>query len=456
MMTRTTRISRRHFLASTAGAVSFSVLPSGSFGADGTSPTSKLDIAFIGMGSQIQGRMSELLSLGHNAAALCDVDENQIAKSRAKHGDAAAKATAYTDYRRLFEKETSLDAVVIATPDHWHATICRLALQAKKHVYCEKPLTHTIAESRRLRELSRQSDVVTQTGNQGSASPNLRRSIELIEAGIFGQITDIYIWHPVHAWAGDQARLDQSDPIPKGLNWDFWCGPSKVRPYKQGVYHPHHWRSWFDYGNGFVGDFCCHAFNMPVRALKLEYPDRIAIKGTKLGYDCYPASSRIRYRFPARGDLAPVTMHVYDGGLYPEHGELDVLLPTFGKRPRVGCLLVGEKGHLSAGLWNSDCYVKMKDEQKFRGAGTHPLAQTIPQRLPRVSSHIQEWVDAIQGGPKPFADFDLGGHLTEIGLAGNVALRLQKDIEWDGPNMKVVASKEADPFVHKTNREQWL
>ena len=420
------------------------------------SPNSKLNIAFIGMGSQIQGRMSEILALGHNAVALCDVDENQIAQSKAKHGDSVAKAKVYRDYRRLFDKETSLDAVVVATADHWHAAICKMAIEAQKHVYCEKPLTHTISESRMLRELSRQSKVVTQTGNQGSASGNMRRSIELIEAGLFGQITDIYVWHTDHPWAGDTANLDQADPIPNGLNWDFWCGPSKVRPYKKAVYHPRTWRSWFDYGNGFVGDFCCHAFNLPVRALKLEYPERIEIKGTKLGYECYPASSRIRYRFPARGALSPLTIHVYDGGMYPENDELDVLLPTFKKRPRVGCLLVGEKGHLSAGLWNTDCFVKMKDEDSFRGARNHPLARDIPARLPRVSSHMEEWLDAIKGGPKPFADFDLGGHLTEIGLAGNVALRLQKDINWDGRNMKVVGSNEADPYVHKINRTQWL
>jgi predicted dehydrogenase len=456
MTLKTSVTSRRHFLATAGGAASFLILPSGTFGANGTSPNNKLDVAFIGMGSQIQGHVRDILAQGHNVVAFCDVDENQTAASKARHGDPVAKVNVYTDYRTLFEKETSLDAVVVATPDHWHAPICKMAIEAKKHVYCEKPLTHTIAEARMLRDLSRQSKVVTQTGNQGSASSNLRRSIELIEAGLFGQITNIHIWHCDHPWPGDTAKLDQADPVPKGLNWDFWCGPSKVRPYKKDVYHPFNWRGWFDYGNGFIGDFCCHAFNMPVRALKLEYPERIEIKGTKLGHECYPASSRIRYHFAARGDLSPVTIHVYDGGMYPENGELDNLLTTFGSRPRVGCLLTGEKGQLSAGLWNSDCYVKMNDEKKFRGAGKHELAMAVPQRLPRVSSHMNEWLDAIYGGPKPFSDFDLGGHLTEIGLAGNVALRLQKNIEWDGPNMKVMDSLEADAFVNKKNRTEWL
>ena len=150
-----------------------------------------------------------------------------------------------------------------------------------------------------------------------------------------------------------------------------------------------------------------------------------------------------------------MTIHVYDGGM-PEGGELDNLLPTFGKLPRVGCLLTGEKGQLSAGLWNTDCYVKMNDEVRFQGAGKHKLAKAIPQRLPRVSSHIKEWTDAICGGPKPFSDFDFGGHLTEIGLAGIVALRLQQDIDWDGPNMRVVGMPEADAFVHTNDRKEWL
>jgi len=394
--------------------------------------------------------------MGHNATAFCDVDLPRTEAAKKHYGAAVVNARTYEDYRKLFDKEASLDAVVIATPDHWHAPIVKRALAAGKHVYCEKPLTHTVADARELRELSKKCNVITQTGNQGSASSNLRRSIELIEAGLFGQITDIYIWHNAHSWPGDTPNIDQADPIPAGLNWDFWCGPSKIRPYKDKLYHPASWRNWFDYGNGFVGDFCCHAFNMPVRALKLEYPNRIEIKGTKLGRDCYPASSRIRYHFAARGDLGPVRIHVYDGGMYPENGELDDLLLTFGKRPRVGCLLIGEKGQLSAGLWNSDCYVKLNGEKKFMGAGNHEKAKSVPQSLPRVRGHMHEWVDAIYGGPKTFADFDLGGHLTEIGLAGNVALRLQQDMEWDGKNMRVPGLPDAERYVCQEHRAQWL
>jgi predicted dehydrogenase len=446
--------SRRNFISLGSRALAAPlILPSASRGANANE---KLNIAFIGMGGQIQGHVRNLTRMGHQAVAFCDVDSRQISASRKRHGEVGAKARVYEDYRKLFEQESTLDAVVVATPDHWHLPVCKAAFAAGKHIYCEKPLTHSVAEARELRELTRRSKLVTQTGNQGSASGNLRRSMELIQSGLLGQVTDIHIWHNDHAWPGDTPNVDQADPVPRELNWDFWCGPAALRPYKKGVYHPAKWRGWFDYGNGFVGDFCCHAFNMPVRALDLDYPDRIEVTGTELGHDCYPKTSRIRYHFPARGDRGPVRLSVYDGGVYPDEGELDALIGTFGQRPRVGCLLIGEKGQLSAGLWNSDCYVKLTDDAKFVGWAKHEAAKAVPESLPRVKGHMNEWVDAIYGGPKTFADFDLGGHLTELGLAGNVALRMQQDIPWDGVKMQVPGMPEADRFIRTTNREHWL
>lgn len=447
--------SRRDFLAVSGGALAAPLILPGIAPA-AVPENKKLDVAFIGMGGQIQGHVKNLLNMGHHAVAFCDVDSRQIAGSMQRHGERVAATRAYEDYRVLFEKEQSLDAVVIATPDHWHLPVCKAAFAAGKHIYCEKPLTHSVAEARALREITRKSKVITQTGNQGSASANLRRSIELIQAGLLGQVTDIHIWHTAHAWPGDTPNVDQADPIPKELNWDFWCGPSVKRPYKEKVYHPFKWRGWFDYGNGFIGDFCCHAFNMPLRALNLDYPNRIEVVGEELGHACYPKASRIRYRFPAKGDRGAVTIHVYDGGMYPENGELDDLVATFGSRPRVGCLLVGEKGQLSAGLWNTDCYVKLNDDAKFVGWQKHEQAKAVPQRLPRVKSHMAEWVDAIYGGPATFSDFDIGGHITEIGLAGNVALRMKRDIDWDGEKMVVPGAPQANQYIRTDARKQWL
>ena len=454
--TTATGISRRGFLATAGAATPFFILPRGTFGAEKARPNDKLNVAFIGMGGQIQGHVAGLTQ--HNVLAFCDVDEDQIAKSKAQHGEPVAKARSYADYRKLFEREKSLDAVVIATPDHWHAPICKMAMEAGIHVFCEKPLTHTVSEARMLRELSRKSKVVTQLGNQGSASNNFRRGLELIEAGLFGEITKVHAWYPKHhRWPAGVSRPEGEDPIPAALNWDAWCGPAPLRPYKQGIYHPFAWRGWYDFGSGSMGDFCCHAFNLPVRALDLDYPDRIEVSGTKLGLESYPLSCTTSLHFPAKGKRGPVTVSYYSGGDMPPEEVTRELIGTFGEVPAYGCLLQGSKGLLQAGLWNMDCYVKLNGEKKFFGHANHPEAMKIPVTIPRCpAGHLGEWVEAIRTGSKTFSNFDLGGHLTEIGLAGIVALRLQKNIAWDGPGMKAPGTPEADAYVHQQDRTKWL
>jgi predicted dehydrogenase len=444
-------MKRRTFLA--AAATTPFILPRSVFGAN-----KKLNIAFIGMGGQIQGHVKNALHLGHNVVAFCDVDQNQIVGSQARHAEQAGQVKAYTDYRRLLETERSLDAVVIGTPDHWHAPICTAAMRAGLHVYCEKPLTHTIAESRALRELARQSKVVTQTGNQGSASSNLRRSIELIQAGLLGQISNVHVWHPAHGWPNGGVRPIDSDVIPKGLNWDFWCGPAPMRPYKTGIYHPAKWRGWYDFGNGSIGDFCCHSFNMPVRALKLGYPTRVEISHVKkAGLETYAQAVTHTFHFAAEGNRAAVNLIYYTGGEdMPPTSLTDHVVDTFGSIPRVNAIVEGEHGLLRAGLWNSECYIKLKGDKKFRGHGNHPEAIKVPQSLPRVENHFKEWTDAILENGKTFSPFEFGGQLTEIGLSGIVALKLQRNLEWDGQAMTAKGVPEADALVRKQNRTLWL
>jgi len=463
------KATRRDFLKTTgltATAFGFpAIIPSSALGnAETPAPSSlkakpadgKLNIAFIGMGARIQGHVGRILQLGHHVTALCDVDSGQIAGSQKRHGEGVAKAAAYADYRVLFDKEKSLDAVVISTPDHWHAPICRAAIQAGKHIYCEKPLTRTLGEARQLRELSKSSQVVTQTGNQGSASGNLRRSMELIEAGFFGAITEIHVWHPGHSWLSGVERPAGSDPVPAGLDWDFWLGTAPVRPFKSNTYHPYVWRGWYDFGNGSLGDFCCHAFNLPVRALNLDYPVKIEVSGTDLGMESFAKACTVRYHFPARGNRGPVVLNFYTGGDLPPEDVTASCRNLTGKLEGTGCLLVGTKGQLQSGLWNSDCYVKLNDEKRFFGAGNHAAAKEVPLSLPRVKGHLDEWVDACLGGPKVFSDFDFGGYLTEIGLAGVLALRLQKDIAWDGAKQQVPGMPEADRLIHPEARTKYL
>ncbi|MCE9519742.1 MAG: hypothetical protein K8R87_09355 [Verrucomicrobia bacterium] len=228
-----------------------------------------------------------------------------------------------------------------------------------------------------------------------------------------------------------------------------------MRPFKAGSYHPVAWRGWYDFGNGSLGDFCCHAFNMPVRALNLDYPTRIEVSGTGLGKESYPKACTVRYHFPARDGRGPVKLNFYTGGDLPPEDVTAALIKSFGSLPRTGCLLIGANGQLQSGLWNSDCYIKLNEDPKFMGADNHPSAKQVPQSIPRVKGHIDEWVDACLGGSKVFSDFDFGGHLTEIGLAGIVALRLQKNIDWDGPGMKVPNMPEADAFIRTIEREKY-
>ena len=442
--------SRRTFLAGAskvalAAAAAPMIVPSDVFAKD--PPSDKLNIACIGMGGMMSNHVRFLASRNRQVVAVCDVDTRRGAAALAMAKGAFAKATVYKDYRKLLEREKSVDAVVIATPDHWHAAICTAAIRSGKHVFCQKPLTHTVAEARDLGTLARRSDVVTQTGNQGSASPNFRRSIELIRAGVTGSIREIHIWHPPHGWPCGVNRPAGKDPIPGGLDWDFWIGPSPMRPYKAGIYHPAKWRGWYDFGGGSLADFCCHSFSMPVRALDLDYPERIEISGKALGKESFPTSCTITFRFPARGKREAVSIKFYTGGDMPPADVLTGVKETFGRINRTGCLLVGEKATLSAGLWNSECHLRMKDEKKFRGGSNHPTAKGVAKTLPRANGHMQEWLDACKGKGKTFSPFEFGGQVTEMGSAGIVALRLQRDITWNGPAMRVDGVPEAARLI---------
>ena len=453
-------LRRRQFLGSTAkaalGAAAAPMLVrSGLFGAN--APSTKLNIACIGLGGQMQGLMKEVLLFEQNIVALCDVDTHRIEASRRNLGEAAAKVREYKDYRELLEREKSADAVVIATPDHWHAAISAAAIRAGKHVYCEKPLTHTVGEARQLRELSKQSTVATQTGNQGSASSNFRRSMELIHAGVLGKVSEVHLWHPRHGWPSGEDRPAGADPVPAGLDWDFWLGPAPARPYKQGIYHPAQWRGWYDFGGGSLADFCCHGLSMPVRALELDYPTRIEISGTELGKESFPKTCTVRFSFPARGGRGPVSIHFYSGGVLPPAAATVGVAETFGKVPETGCLVIGDQGTISAGLWNNECFLKLKSEPEFRTESAHPAATAVAKTLPRAprERHLLEWIEACKGGQKTFSPFEIGGHITEIGNAGLLALRLGRDLDWDGAAMKASAAPEVEALVKPQHRKEW-
>lgn len=421
---------------------------------DSTAANNRINLAVVGCGGQGRGDMRGMLS-GVNLVALCDPDAAQIEKARTDAGgDAGKNAKAYEDYRKLLDDAASFDAVLIGTPDHWHAPLCKAFMKAGKHVYCEKPLTHSVAEARELRELSRTCKVVTQMGNQGSASASLRRCTEVIKAGALGQIREIYAWGI--GVTANEGNAPGDDPIPQDFNWDLWVGASAMRPFVKGVYHPARWRSWFDFGNGGLADFCCHAINLPMRALDLGYPEQIVIN-RKDGKQI-PGKAAVEFHFAARGNLQPVTLF-WQGEGRPADPVIQPLVDTYkaknAKTPD-GLMIVGEKGCIHTSHWNSDGKISLNGEPLMTDVTRHAATKDIPESLPRSKGHSREWLDAIRGEGKVFSDFEIGGKLTEIGLAGVVGVRVGRSIKWNGEKMEAADAPEAARIVHPDVRTKWL
>jgi predicted dehydrogenase len=425
-----------------------------------TQANAKINVALIGAGGQGRSDMKNLLSAKQNIVAICDPDEKQIAGARQEGKDATAGAKGYNDYRKLLEDSKTIDAVIIATPDHWHAPLCKAFIKAGKHVYCEKPLTRTLGEARELRELVRANpNIITQMGNQGSAEQSLRRSVELIRAGALGQVTE------VHSWLNDVGRGSDrpsgEDAVPAGFNWDYWCGPSPYRPFKAGTYHPFAWRSWFDFGGGPLADFTCHIYNTALRSLDLTYATSVQVQGEGLAKESFAKNTHLQMHFPARKQsdsdrqLDPVTLHWYNGSQRPSD---EILKDVLAANPKVqnGCLIVGEKGIIWCNPWNNDARIKLHDDDKLRGVSDHAPTKEIAKSIPRSPGHMQEWVNGINGKGKPFSDFDFGGHLTEIGLTGVLGVRLGHDFEWDGEAQVVKGMPEAAPLIHPVYRKAYI
>ena len=391
------------------------------------------------------------MSLGAKVVALCDVDERRLNFIKREAG--LAHAATYTDYRHLFEKERSLDGVVIATPDHWHMLLCRAAMRAGKHIYCEKPLARTVGEARAVRDLAHVSHVITQMGNQGSASASFRRAVEVIEAGALGQIRDIYTYIPGGRFPRGINRPPGAGGTPRGLNWDIWLGPAPAQPYHEHIYHPFDWRGWYEFGSGQLGDFGCHALNLPMRALKLGYPHRVEVSGTGFGKESYFTSGQVRYHFAARPGLAPVTLTWYDEVYPPTEVFRDVI--GFYNEMASGVLLVGDNGILFTSPHNTDCILMLKGDRTFQPLLQHDGVRDVPIRLPRIQSHHGEWVNACKHRTGTYSNFTIGGLLTEIVQAGVVALRLGHSIDWDGERMCVPGIPRARHIVHPDYRTRW-
>ncbi len=464
-------LDRRWFLkrmgAGVAMAAAPLILPSRIWAAGQGAPSNKLNIAMIGCGGRGTAILEEATRLGVNVIALCDADAKRIGNIRKAIGDKIPdarpmmeKATSYEDYRQLIAKEKSLDGVLIAIGPWWHAPMSTALIKAGKHVYCEKPLTRLVSEARALGQLAKQSKVATQMGTQGAASETFRRAVEIIQAGLLGQIRELHVWHDNPVGPKSQARPSGEDPVPAGFNWDLWVGPSPMRPYKKDVYQPGCRRTsqWFDFGAGILGDFGVHTWQLPIRALKLGYPIRVEHSVPEPVLETYVSTTKIRYEFAARGDLAPVTAWHYDSGNLPPKEATADIEALYRELPKVGAMLLGEKGSMYVGGWGAGNLIKLKGDEKMRGVSDHPAAKSIPVTEPRAprQNHMLEWIEAAKGGPKTYQSFEVAAHAMEVILLAIVAQRMQRPIAWDGANMKVPGASEADKFIQADHRKKWL
>ena len=442
-------MKRRHFLKTTSSAAVFTILPAGS--ARTYAANEKLNVVSIGAGGRAAGDLAEV-GATENIIGLADVDWNRAAGSFKKY----SKARQFKDYRVMLEEMNSeIDAVIVATPDHHHFHASMEAIRKGKPVYCEKPLTHSVWESRELAKAAKKAGVATQMGNQAQASDQTRVVQEFVMDNAVGQIREAHIWtdRPSRGlfdeyWPQGVSRPTGNPSTPDTLDWDLWLGPAPDRNYHP-AYLPKKWRGWWDFGTGALGDIACHYFDPVFRALKLGAPVSVEASSTRVNEETFPLGSMITWHFPKRGELVPVKLVWYDGGLRPAR-------PPEIQAPEVmgtnGLLLVGDEGCLISD-WNK---WKILPESRATEYGKPP------RKLDRSPGHHLEWIRAAKGGPEAGSNFDWAGPLTEAVLLGNVALRPQLREEltktqllWDAEKLAFSNCGQANQFLHRDYRKGW-
>ena len=499
------RLSRRNFLAGAGAAAALAIVPRYVLGGEGhTPPSEKVSIACIGAGSQGLRVMLQFLQQPDvQIVSVCDVNKQssdypqwganefrdsvrrvlggdyanwgdwlsttqtiQLTRTMKSTGGTAGRepcrqivdayyaghkrsglrqgCTAYGDFRELLEKEKNVDAAVVCTCDHWHALISVAAMKKGKHVYCQKPMTRTIHEARRMAEVARQSGVATQVAVGNQASEATRLLCEWVWDGAIGPVRRVINWSARPYWPQGIDRPRDEQPVPPGLDWDLWLGPAPQRPFNH-AYLPFVWRGWHDFGGGAIGDMGCYSFDTIFRVLKLEAPTTVEASSSEKCAETFPKASIIHFAFPARGDMPPVKLTWYDGGLRPPRPE------EFEGDRKVddeGLLFIGDKGAIVCGFTGENPTLipesKMKDYR-------HP-----PKTLPRSAGHDREWIEACKGGKAaPGANFEFSALVTETILLGNVALRTGERLTWDRANLKADVAA-AQQFIRPEYRQGWV
>ena len=490
-------LSRRDFVATSSKlALGGMIVPRHVLGGRGhQAPSDTLNVAIIGAGG-MGGENAQRLG-SENIVAVCDVDQALVArkvKERMTDGDGNPReeghrwaeqyerAAKYTRFDEMLERQTDIDAVVIATPDHLHAVIAAAFMRAGKHVYVQKPLTYTVHEARTLADLAVSTGVVTQMGNQGHSSDDARLINEWVRAGVIGNVREVHVWtdRPIWAqglrrpapmpadfdpvspdrswWPGSVAEAQASGlwadfAPPPGLDWEYWVGPCANDVKYHPIYHPFHWRGWVDFGVGALGDMGAHLIDHPYWALDLGYPTKVEATSTPWGRTeedlmSYPMATKVHYEFPRRGLMPEVDLHWYDGGLMPKRPEqlpADVELEREG-----GVIFVGERGILMHETYGGN--------PQLYPQALHEEAAAVPQTYARVEdSHEMNWANACKGIGQATCPFSYAAPLTEVMLLGLVALRTGQGfpIEYDAANMRVNNSEDANAFLRREYREGW-
>jgi predicted dehydrogenase len=454
--------NRREFVKSTAALGAGAWVAGGISIKPSISALEEIRFGCIGVGGKGASDSTDAGNHG-KVVAMCDIDDNTLNKKKQEFKDAAT----YTDFRKMFdEMGDKIDAVTVSTPDHSHAVAALQALRANKAVYCQKPLTHSIEEARMLGDAAKQSGVVTQMGNQGTALSNLRESAALIRNGVVGDVKEVHVWTNRPVWPQSFGLKVKEGTPPKTVHWKEWIGPAKTRPYSAEI-HPFKWRGFWDFGTGALGDMACHTLNMSYMALDLKFPTSVEAVSEKHDGNCYPASSKIVFEFPALDGRPALKMIWYDGGEKPSD-ELMADLPKQqrGKKERhftSAALIVGDKGKFySPGDYGGEPRATgliVDGEFTRQRSITNPADGATPyekfKNIEYVKSpgHFTEFAQAIKGEGKTVSEFvEYSGPLTETILLGNLAVWSGKRIDW---NAKTMVAANADEATQKMVRHDY-
>jgi predicted dehydrogenase len=434
------KVSRRCFLMSSVATLASSTALGRQTRVRYKSLNEKLNIAAIGAGGK--GASDIDACSDENIVALCDVDWKSAAKTFAKFPDAKR----YRDFRVMFDEEKGIDAVTISTPDHTHAVAALWAMERGVHVYVQKPLTHCVFEARKLAEAARKYKVATQMGNQGHSNEGARQLCEMIWAGEIGKVREVHAWTNRPIWPQGIAEPLPSEPVPDTIDWELWLGPARQRPFNSG-YLPLKWRGWYDFGCGALGDMACHILDPANWALQLGQPVSVeCIKQEGRTAQCFPNKSIIRFEFPSRGTMPPVTVTWYDGGEMPPRPK------GIGENEKLGdgnngSLFIGDKGVITTGTYGEKTRLlpgELMKDYKFPGA-----------LLTRSPGHYRDWIRACKGGAPACSNFDYAGPFSEWVLLGAIAQRFDGKLLWDGNKMKITNHDEANRLVKDPYRKGW-